>query len=179
MKELIKVIFCTVLIWQFAAADLPAQSRSGSKAKSSAKKKSTAKRKVSRGRLPRYYTHLDLDDEQRDEIFDIQEAYKEKLAELKEQLEELRELQAEEYKDVLTRSQVITLNKYLAGSLKVGGKKSTSKTSSKSSTAKEPSGKKSASRKSTSKKTTSKKSSSRKTGKSTAKKSKSDDDEDS
>ena len=83
-----------------------------SSSKSSAKNKEKVVSKYHR--LPTYYGQLKLKEEQRQEIYALKEEFGQQIDDLQEQLAELKEQQAEEIKDVLTRTQVTALNKLIA-----------------------------------------------------------------
>jgi Spy/CpxP family protein refolding chaperone len=57
---------------------------------------------ATRGRLPNHYGGLGLTDAQRERIYEIQRAYRARLVELQEQLEDLRQQQTLEIQEVLT-----------------------------------------------------------------------------
>ena len=118
-----------------------AQSKSSSKSsKTTTTKKVTSKYH----RLPTYYGQLKLKKEQVEEIYSIKDKFGPKIADLMKELDDLKEEQAEEIKDVLTRTQVTAYNKLVAGT----APKTSSSSSSKSSSSKS---------KTSSKKTTAKK----------------------
>ncbi|APZ94971.1 hypothetical protein [Fuerstiella marisgermanici] len=86
------------------------------KKSSSSKSKTVAAKKDSSPyhRLPAYYGQLKLKPEQREEVYKIKDEYGPKIDKLEKELEELKEAQDEEIKDVLTRTQVTALNKLVA-----------------------------------------------------------------
>ena len=121
-----------------------AQTKSSSKTS----KTTTAKKTSSKyHRLPTYYGQLKLKKEQVEEIYSIKDEYGPKIEALMKELDDLKEEQAEEIKDVLTRTQVTAYNKLVAGT---APKPSSSKTSSSSKSSSSKS-------KSTAKKTSTKK----------------------
>ena len=151
----IRSIFCVcvlpVAICLFFSTDLVAQSKSSksrSTAKRSTERKSTAKKSSKRGtttkkdsssksrtRLPRYFTHLKLTEEQREDVRQLQAKQKKEMETMLKQLEELREEHMDNLEDLLSRTQKTLLNKYKAGTLKVGektGNQSQSKSASSS-----------------------------------------------
>ena len=79
MKNLFRLCVLFVAVSCFGSAELSAQSKSKTKSKTTASKKTSSK-KTSSGRLPRYFTHLKLDEAQRDEVLQIQADYKKQLA---------------------------------------------------------------------------------------------------
>lgn len=115
-----------------------AQTKSKTSSKSSATKKTSKYH-----RLPTYYGQLKLKEEQIEEIYSIKDEFGKKIDDLEEELAKLKKEQAEEVKDVLTRTQVTALNKLIAGK---------SSSSSKSTAKKTSTAKKSTSSKSSSKK---------------------------
>jgi Spy/CpxP family protein refolding chaperone len=117
-----------------------AQSKSSKKSASSQKKSSskrsssTSKSKTSGAngnRLPAYYGQVDLKDEQREEIYDIQNGYKSKIEKLEKELADLKTKMNKEMEGVLTRTQKSKLKKLRSGSSSSKSKSST-KSSSKS-----------------------------------------------
>ena len=82
--------------------------------KSSRSSSSKSKAASKYHRLPAYYGQLKLKDDQKQEIYKIKQTYGEKIDALEEELAELKEEQADEIKDVLTRTQVTALNKLIA-----------------------------------------------------------------
>lgn len=103
-----------------------AQTKSSSKSSSSKSKVEARYR-----RLPSFYGKLKLSDEQKEEIYSIKSRFGPEIDELEAKLDELREEQADEIKDVLTRTQVTALNKLIDGSEST--KKSSSSKSKKTS----------------------------------------------
>jgi hypothetical protein len=76
------------------------------------KSRSTKKAKPSKKRLPRYFAQLKLDDGQREQILEIQAEYarqvdakRELMAQLRKELDQLREDQERDYNKVLKTSQ--------------------------------------------------------------------------
>ena len=130
MKNLFRLCVLVVAVSCFGSAELSAQSKSKTKSKTTASKKTSSKKKSS-GRLPRYFTHLKLDEAQRDEVRQIQADYKKQLADLNEKMAELKEEQQGALEDVLTRTQKTLYNKYVAGTLTVGNKLPTNTSSKK------------------------------------------------
>ncbi len=149
MTRLISSTLVIAMLAVGASAGISADSKSKSETKKSTKKstsrKSTSKTKSSKAkkssdvkhRLPFYYGKLELTDEQRAEIYAIQDKHDPKIEELKAQLAKLRETREKEFSTVLTTSQ----RKTLAGLRKKSSSRSTagkstrstkSKTSSKS-----------------------------------------------
>ena len=114
----------------FSAMAQTKSKSSSSKSKASAtEEKETTKKKTSKyHRLPPYYGQLELKDEQIEDIYQIKDSYGEKIDALMKELEELKDKQDEEIKDVLTRTQVTALNKLIA-SRSSDSKSSTSKKS--------------------------------------------------
>jgi len=80
---------------QTAAAEAPA----GKKLKAS------RPRKRARGRLPNYYGKLELSDEQRNTVYEIQVKYRPQLRALQQQLHALRKQQNQDVEKVLTPAQ--------------------------------------------------------------------------
>lgn len=117
---------------------------------SSSKSSTTAKKKESSKyhRLPTFYGQLKLKEEQVSEIYEIKDDYGPRIEALLKEIEDLKEEQAEEIKDVLTRTQVTALNKLIAA----GGSSGKSASSSKPSSSKSKSTRSSSSKKSSSKK---------------------------
>ena len=101
--------------------------------KSSSKSKTTTAKKESSPyhRLPAYYGKLKLKPEQKQEIYDIKDAFGPKIDKLEKELEDLKEEQAEEVKDVLTRTQVTAFNKLVAAASKSSSSSKKSSSSSK------------------------------------------------
>jgi Spy/CpxP family protein refolding chaperone len=98
-----------VVAWQ---ADVPS---------SGAKKSTSAPRATSKGgtnkpasstarRLPRYYAQLELADEQKQQVLEIQQRFAEREDELRRQLSDLLAQRDQELKKVLTRAQQRKLN---------------------------------------------------------------------
>ena len=80
--------------------------RSTTKAESSKNKTASAKKDDSpRGRLPRHYGKLGLEDAQRSEIYSIQAEYQQQLLDLQAQIEELKQKENQRIERVLTKSQ--------------------------------------------------------------------------
>ena len=100
--------------------------------KSSSKVSAKEKAAMKYHRLPTHYGQLKLKDEQKQEMYTLKEKYGSQIDELQEQLAELKEEQAEEIKDVLTRTQVTALNKLIAARSSSKTKSSSKKSSSKS-----------------------------------------------
>lgn len=151
MPQIQRVTVAAALIFCFCQVDVWAQTKStrtkSSRAKSS-RSQSSSKSGSFKPRLPKYFTHLKLKEEQKEEIYSIQEKYRKKIEDLTKELAKLKEDQLEECEDVLTRTQKTLYNKYKAGTLKIGSKPSSSSPSSKSKTkssSKSKSGKKSSS----------------------------------
>lgn len=88
------------------AAQEKGSSKSGSKSgsKSSSSKSETKESKI-RGVLPQYYRQLGLSDEQRQNIYKIQNDYAEKIDELEKKLEDMKAERNAKYLKELTRSQ--------------------------------------------------------------------------
>ncbi len=94
------------------------------------KSKSVPARAVST-RLPRYFGQLDLDEQQRDEVYAIQADYGEQIEKLREQLADVQQQRDEDLQDVLTPAQRKEFSKLIdkTGSRKTSAEKSgTSKT---------------------------------------------------
>lgn len=111
------------------------RSRSSSSRSKSSSKAKTAKVSANGNRLPAYYGQIGLKDEQRAEIYEIQESYKSEIASLEKKLAALKEKMNDDIEDVLTRTQKTKLNS-LKRAAASGSKSSSSKSSSKSSTKK-------------------------------------------
>jgi hypothetical protein len=77
---------------------------SSSKSSSKSTRAETVKQEPTAGRLPRYFASL-VDDEQREEIYQIQAKYGEKIAELEKELAELEKEQLKAMEKVLTADQ--------------------------------------------------------------------------
>ena len=107
------LLFSGVCLVAFAADKKTTSRKSG--------KASTTKQETSGGRLPRYFSSL-VDDEQREEIYQIQAKYREQIAELEQQLAELEMEQLEAMEKVLTTTQ----RKELASMRAAATKKKTS-----------------------------------------------------
>ena len=123
------------------------QKKSSSRStKSSSKSRSTKSKSSSKNRLPAYYAQIGLKDEQRDEIYEIQDSYRKEIAALQKKLDDLREDMTDEIEDVLTRTQKTKLNA-LKRAAASGSKSSGSKTSSKSGTTRKSSSRSSSKKK--------------------------------
>ncbi|MCP4506384.1 MAG: hypothetical protein GY903_24535 [Fuerstiella sp.] len=128
MKRTTHRFIASILAVAITAGAMTALAQKKSSSKSVAKDKAAAKYH----RLPTYYAKLKLKDEQKQEIYELKEKYGSQIDELQEQLTELKEEQAEEIKDVLTRTQVTALNKLIAARSSSKAKSSSKKSSSKS-----------------------------------------------
>lgn len=133
MKTAFKLFALSASLFLFCASEISAQSKSSTSSKASTKqvkgsgKSKSSKPKFSRSssgprRLPRYFAHLKLKEEQREEVFQVQAEYKQEINALMNQLAELKEEQQERLEDILTRTQKSLLNKYKAGTLKIGNR---------------------------------------------------------
>ena len=128
MQRSVHRFIAPILAVAITAGAMTALAQSKSSSKSSAKEKAASKYH----RLPTYYGQLKLKDEQKEEIYKLKEAYGSQIEELQEELAELKDKQAEEIKDVLTRTQVTALNKLIAAGSSSKAKRSSKKSSSKS-----------------------------------------------
>jgi Spy/CpxP family protein refolding chaperone len=90
------LLFSGICLLGFAA-DKKSSSRKTSKS-------AAAKQEMSGGRLPRYFAGL-VDDEQREEIYQIQLKYREQIQELEKELAELEQEQLGAMEKVLTTTQ--------------------------------------------------------------------------
>ena len=147
----------------FCVTAIGAEKKSSTKStKTTASKAKTADQEELTGRLPRYFSSL-VDEEQRDEIYEIQTSYRDKIEELEQQLADLRSKEMAAIEKVLTTTQRKELADLRAGekpAAKASSKTASSKTSEKTATSKSSSSTKAkpASTKSTkAKKTSSKK----------------------
>ncbi len=125
-----------VLCGSVAMTEALAQSKSSQKSKStrskssdkSSSKSATAKSKTIGGRLPAYFGQVGLKDEQRQEVYEIQASYREKIEALEKELADLRAKMNKDLEGVLTTTQKRKLS-----SLRRAGSSSESSSSSKSS----------------------------------------------
>ncbi len=110
-----------------SAAAKPSSSESDSAQASSGTKrgKSTTTGKKLAGRLPRFFASI-VDQEQRDEIYQIQATYREKLAALEQELAELKEAEMSAMEGVLTTAQRKKLDEIRASAEKSAKAKSAS-----------------------------------------------------
>ena len=129
MKSINKYFALAILVCLVSTWELSAQTKSKSKSRSTSQSK--AKQVESRGRLPKYFAHLKLKEEQREEVFSVQSKYKKEIADLTKELENLKESQQEDLYDILSRTQKTLYNKYVAGTLKVGESSSKKESSGK------------------------------------------------
>ena len=90
------LLFSGICLLSFAA-DKKSTSRKSSKTV-------TAKQEMGGGRLPRYFSSL-VDDEQREEIYQIQAKYRKQIQELEKELAELEQDQLGAIEKVLTTAQ--------------------------------------------------------------------------
>lgn len=111
-----------------ASRDMSAETKS---AETKSRKSATARQGPS-GRLPRYFASL-VDEEQRAEIYEIQDSFREKLAALQKELAELKESEMSAIEEVLTATQRKKLAEMRASAGKsTSSKASTSKASTRS-----------------------------------------------
>jgi cytochrome c-type biogenesis protein CcmH/NrfG len=127
MKRSVHRFIAPILAIALTAGAMTALAQKSS-SKSSAKSKEKVVSKYHR--LPTYYGQLKLKEEQGQEIYALKEEFGQQIDELQEQLAELKEQQAEEIKDVLTRTQVTALNKLVAAGSATNSKASKAKSSS-------------------------------------------------
>lgn len=71
-----------------------------------------------RGRVPANYAKLDLDEEQKTKIYDVQAKYKEQIDALNQQLKDLRAKEMQEVSEVLTAAQKTKLAEIEAAAAK-------------------------------------------------------------
>ena len=102
------IIPMLALVITVGSVSATAQTKSRSSSKAVAQQKSDNARYR---RLPPYWGKLDLDEDQRSDVYDIREDYGVQIAELKAQIERLQEEMDEELNDVLTSSQKSALAK--------------------------------------------------------------------
>jgi hypothetical protein len=152
-------ILSPVLALMIATGSLSVMAQTKTKASSSKSKaaeteeKTPAKKAASRyRRLPTYYGQLELEEAQVESIYEIKDGYGPKIDALLKEIQDLRDKQDEEVKDVLTRTQVTALNKLIAA----GSSSKKSASTEKSGEAKSGVAKKSTASKSTTKKATAK-----------------------
>lgn len=130
----------SILAVAIAASTLTAVAQTKSKSSTSKSKATATSKKTSKyHRLPAHYGQLKLKDEQVKEIYSIRDAFGKKIDDLEAELAELKEDQAKDIKDVLTRTQVTALNKLIAGTA--------TRTTSKKTSTRKPTTKKSTSSK--------------------------------
>lgn len=67
-----------------------------------------------KGRVPANYAKIDLSEEQKTKIYEVQDKYKEQIAALQAQLKELQAKQTKEVEDVLTAEQKAKLQELAA-----------------------------------------------------------------
>ena len=133
MNMISRNLMAPILALCVTASTVTALAQSKSTSKSS--KTTTTKKVTSKyHRLPTYYGQLKLKKEQVEEIYTIKDKFGPKIAELMKELEDLKEEQAEEIKDVLTRTQVTAYNKLVAGTAPKTSSSSSKSSSSKSRT---------------------------------------------
>ena len=105
------------------------KAKSGSSSSRSRSSSSKSKSSASGHRLPAYYAQVGLKDEQRDEIYEIQDKFKSEIQALEKKLADLREKMNDDIEDVLTRTQKTKLNA-LKRAASSGSKSSSTKSSS-------------------------------------------------
>ncbi len=119
----------------FCVTAIGAEKKSSTKStKTTASKAKTTDQEGLTGRLPRYFSSL-VDEKQRDEIYEIQASYRDKIEELEKQLADLRSKEMAAIEKVLTTTQ----RKKLADLR--SGEKPTAKASSKTASSKSTSSK--------------------------------------
>jgi len=106
MHRIIIPMLALVITAGSLSATAQTKSRSSSKAVTAQKSESARYR-----RLPPHWGKLDLDEDQRADVYDIREDYGIRIAKLKAEIEQLQEEMSEELDDVLTSSQKSALAK--------------------------------------------------------------------
>ena len=119
----------------FCVTAIGAEKKSSTKStKSTASKAKTTDQEQLTGRLPRYFSSL-VDEKQRDEIYEIQASYRDKIEELEKQLADLRSKEMAAIEKVLTTTQRKKLADLRSGE-KPAAKASSKTASSKSASSK-------------------------------------------
>lgn len=114
------IVFTGIALFICTPGTATAQKKESKTVKTSAQEtKSTAKK--SKGRVPPHYGKLNLTQEQKNKIYQVQASYKSQIDSLKKQLADLNSKRKAECKSVLTASQKTMLDKILS---EVASKKS-------------------------------------------------------
>lgn len=153
------LLVCALASFCVTAAGAEKKSTRSTKSTASKTKATTEKEELT-GRLPRYFSSL-VDENQREEIYEIQASYRDAIQELEEKLAALKKDEMAAMEKVLTTTQRKTLASLRSGKQVSSSSKSTSSTktaSAKSSTSsRSTKAKPSSTRSSSSKKTSTKK----------------------
>ena len=107
-------VLCCLTVPDASISALSLNAQETDSQESAQESKSTTTRKKPRGRVPNHYGKLGLTNDQKEEIYAIQTNYRDQIAALQAQINELQQEQAAEIYLVLSDLQKNSLNKILS-----------------------------------------------------------------